>query len=362
MDKLRVVHLTTSFGCGGLERVIANVVNYTPDEDVEHIIISLSDDLSFGYAVPDTIKLYTLNKKPGHDWGAHLRLAKILRKLKPQVMHTYNFGTIEYHMIAMLCSVKNRIHADHGLGGDSRNGDNKKRNVLRRFFALFVNHYIVVSDDLKKWVINTIKVPAKKVHFVFNGVPVQDERALLPRTKNKLNILIVARLNAIKNHRRMIDALIMASKKQPELSLHCDIVGDGDERDFLHNYVRDNNAENLVTFHGHQENVDSFLESTDLFAISSDYEAMPMTVLEAMAHSRPVICPRVGGVADFINEDDVFLIKGKCTESLSNAILHVANMNESDYEQKVRHAYLKVLKLYSAETMAEEYLKFYRNF
>jgi sugar transferase (PEP-CTERM/EpsH1 system associated) len=361
MDKLRIVHLTTSFGCGGLERVIANVVNYTKDENVEHVIISLSDDLSFSYAVPDNIQLYTLNKKAGHDWGAHLRLAKILRNLKPQVMHTYNFGTIEYHVSALLCGVKNRIHADHGLGGDSRNGDNKKRNVLRRFFAMFVNHYIVVSEDLKKWVINTIKVPAKKVHFVFNGVPIPVQRTLLPRTKNKLNILMVARLNAIKNHRRMIDALIMASEKQPELSLHCNIVGDGAERNFLHNYVRDHKAEALVTFHGHQEDVGSFLESTDLFAISSDYEAMPMTVLEAMAHSRPVICPRVGGVADFINKDDVFLIKGKCTESLSNAILYVANMNEKDYEQKVQCAYLKVLKLYSAERMAEEYLKFYRD-
>ncbi len=354
-----IVHLTSSFGCGGLERVIANLISEDQSPKTKHVVISLSNDLSFAYALPDGVEIHTVNKQPGLDLHAHIRVGKLLKQVGATVLHTYNFGSIEYHAVAKLCGVKCNVHADHGLGGDDPEGKNNKRNLFRRMISSVIDHYIVVSDDLKQWVTNTVRVPEKKVHFVFNGVPVPPPQSLLKRPSGKLHLVIVGRLAKVKNHQRLLYALTRIQSEHPELKVTCDIVGDGPLRDVLKETISEMSYPERVVLQGMQEDVHPFLKKSDALILTSDYEAMPMTVLEAMAACRPVICPDVGGVSDFLTQDDVNLIPGKNNDALVKAIVSMAQETDDDYQEKVANAYIKVRDNYSLSKMTERYLEFF---
>jgi sugar transferase (PEP-CTERM/EpsH1 system associated) len=360
MAKEHIVHLTPTFGCGGLERVIANLVSDPISQRMKHSVISLEDDISFQYALPDNVKIYTLKKRAGLDLHAHIRLAKLLRKLNPTVLHTYNFGTLEYHVIAKLCGVKIHVHADHGLGGDQPDGANKKHNLFRRAISTIIDHYIVVSDDLKIWVTQTVGVAEHKVEFVFNGVPVPAKHLKDKRARNVLRLIIVGRLAGVKNHLRLLDSIEILQRSSPELDIQCDIVGDGPMKDAVNKKIATLPDPSVIHMHGHQNDVASFLEKADALILSSDYEAMPMTVLEAMAASRPVICPMVGGVCDFISQREAVLVGKHDTKALAAGILALVHMTYEDETKMVEAAYEKVASTYSLSAMAKKYASFYK--
>lgn len=356
---IHIAHVVSSFGCGGLERVIANLITHSNPTTHRHSVISLTDDLSFRYALPPDTTIISLDKKPGHDLGVHLRLLKALNQIKPQVLHTYNFATLEYHPIAKLAGVTRHIHADHGLGGDHPEGKNKKHNWFRKVISWMINDYIVVSENLKQWVTDEVGVNGDKVHFVFNGVTVPDYVPLPKKPAGRLNMVIIGRLHKVKNHTRLLHALHEAKTRLPDANLYLSIVGDGPERENIAACIDDLGLNDNVSLLGHQNDVAPFIQKSDVFVLSSDYEAMPMTVLEAMALSRPVICPAVGGVADFINADDIFLTPGKNTTALSNAIVKLATTPSQQYEDKVATAHQKVKSMYSIQHMVNHYNQFY---
>lgn len=351
-----VVHLTPSFGCGGLEKVIANLLHQcSGNENVKHTVVSLSPDTSFAHALPENVEVLTVNKKEGLDVLAHYRVGKLLKNIKCTILHTYNFGALEYHGCAKVSGVKKHIHSDHGLGGDAQNGDNAKHNTFRKLISNVIDEYIVVSDDLKEWVTKTVGVDPKKVKVIHNGVLVPEKGVLNDKSPGSLKLLIVGRLVEVKNHQRLLDALSLTKLQMPELDISCDVVGDGPLLEMLKEKKNP-----LATFHGLQDNVSEWIVNSDALILSSDYEAMPMTVLEAMSLCRPVICPNVGGVSGFVSEDDIFLIEGKSTSALSEEITKLALAKSGDYEDKVMAAYDKVESLYTVQVMSEQYMALYK--
>lgn len=355
MKKKCIIHLTPSFGCGGLERVIANLVSSRRAQDAEHIVISLSDELSFSYALPENVKLISMSKKEGLDLWVHARLFNLLKKLKADVLHTYNFATLEYHAIAKLAGVKLSVHSDHGLGGDDPDGKNNIHNLFRKNISRLIDNYIVVSEDLKNWAINTVGVDRKKVEFIFNGVPVPNQ---IPEKRQRkenepFRLLIVGRLAPVKNHKNLFEALELCLSK--EINIHCDIVGNGPLENELKELAKKLNIP--VTFHGHQKDVDFFIHKCDALILSSDYEAMPMTILEAMAQGRMTICPRVGGVESFITSKESVMPDDNSPLNLAKAIIDSISFVSSD-KQRI-DAYSLVSKKYSVETMADKYMSLY---
>lgn len=360
----RIVHLVTTFNCGGLEQVILNLIKHTPaDLGVEHIVVSLTDEIDMAEHLPDGVRCLSLNKKPGNDPKIHLKLFKLLRELKPSVLHTYNFGTIEYHPIAKLAGVKVNVHADHGLGGDHPEGKDKFHNRIRKLASLFINEYIVVSDDLKKWVVNTVGVNPNKVDFVFNGVEVQEfspEQRDNFTKEQPFKLLNVGRAAGVKNQASLIRAFHEAKSLKPEMNIHLTIVGDGPELENLKSIRDDLGLEDSISLPGIQFDINKRMADCDGFALSSKYEAMPMTVLEAMSNTRPVICPMVGGVCDFISDDDAMLIEGNCEHSLANAIVNLYNMPVEDRKLMATRGYQSVFNVYSVGNMVSKYMKKYR--
>lgn len=352
-----IVHLVYSFGCGGLEKVIANLINHSSQYDEEHVLVSLTDDMSMVDQIDEKIKVFVLDKQPGNDIKTHVKLYSLLKKLKPRVVNTYNFGTIEYHLVAKMAGVPIRVHSDHGRGGDDPAGKSKPHNLFRKFIVNFITEYIVVSYDLYQWVLNDINVKSSKLTLIFNGVAVPQAKEFVSAVPKVF--VTVGRLDKVKNQKLLINAFAQAVKSIPSFgNCSLNIVGNGPLFNELQLQIEALKMQKHIHLLGFRDDITTILNDSDIFVLSSVYEAMPMTILEAMANKTPVICTNVGGISQFITEDQAWFVESNNCDALTNKLNEVKNNKESQLI-KVNNAYQLVNEKYAMKEMVKAYMDKY---
>jgi len=354
-----IVHLIYRLDIGGLERVMLNCINQMQDENFKHVIISLTDANNFAQSEHNHIEVHCLGKQAGSDLGIHFKLFKLLRKIKPAILHTYNLPTIEYHPISWLAGVRGHIHAEHGRDIGDPQGLNKKHNFLRKVMASFIQRYISVSEDLHLWLINSVGIPKSKALMIQNGI--NTERFNVPKTESeKLRLAIVARITPVKDHLNLLKAFALLNNKlgkaaMPELA----IVGDGEQRAELENYCQEHGLD-TVFFLGARDDIEHILSQTDVFVLSSIAEGIPMTILEAMSAKTPIVATKVGGIPEVVDEGkEGFLVDKSNAEALAQGLLHYIKQPELILEHG-ENARNKVLNKFNEKHMVQAYLEQYK--
>lgn len=356
--KRTVVHLVYSLGCGGLEQVIINLIENSKEYDVKHIIITLVDVQDLYKNLTQKIQIFSLNKKPESDIGSHYKLFKLLKEIKPDVLNTYNFGTIEYQFTAFLAGVKTQIHSDHGRGGDDSAGTSKKRNMIRKAVSYLLDKYVVVSPDLFSWGKETLKLNNKKIQLIYNGV---DTKKYSPgETKyNKYTICTIGRADPIKNQSLLINAYkVLYDNYSDFKNTQLLIVGDGPIFNELEEEIRSLGMGDNIQLLGYRSDIDEIMKKSNLFVLSSNYEAMPMTILEAMACDLPVISTDVGGVRYLVSEDVGWLVPKNDVAAMADTI-NMAFKDQATFSNKSEKARKMVASKFSINKMVEEYLVLY---
>lgn len=358
-----IVHLIYRFDIGGLERVMVNCINAMQNENYKHIVIALTEVSDFSKHLNDSVEVFQLNKKPGKDLKSHWRLFKLLRKIKPDLLHSYNLATIEYHPIARLAGVKSNIHAEHGRDSSDPQGLNKKHNLLRRLMAPFIDFFVSVSTDLEQWLKTTVGVANKKNILIRNGI----NTSVFYRKHNhdndtQVRFIHVARLDPVKDQAGLLNAFALLVKRKQLIAkdIHLTVVGDGQEMQALAALAEHLGVLSLIEFTGARSNIAELLSTSDVFVLSSIAEGIPMTVLEAMASSLPVISTRVGGLPELISDDETgYLVEKQNVDALSSAMEKYINRRDL-INQHGKSARSYILKHFSEQKMVSEYLRLYQ--
>lgn len=350
-----ILHLIYRLDTGGLERVMINCINSLQNSSIRHVVVSLTNAGTFANNLPPDVEVFCLEKKPGADLSIHLKLFKIFRTQKVNVLHTYNIATIEYHPIARLAGVKTCIHAEHGRDINDPTGANRKYKILRRLMSPFIDHFVAVSRDLKEWLINDVGIPEPKCKLVYNGINTDKFRPQ-SHTNQHLRFIHVARLAEIKDQKTLLQAIsLLCQKDLPPFIL--DIIGDGPLRLTLEQQAVDLKIPNSVLcFKGDCPNVEQLLPAADVFVLSSLAEGIPMSILEAMACSLPVIATKVGGIPEIIG-DNGLLVPSRNPQELADAmefyilnqdiakshgIIGLSNVNHMFSEKQMVNSYLEL--------------------
>lgn len=354
-----IVHLVYSFDCGGLEKVIVNLINHSSDYPVKHIVVSLRPHHNMLEQIRVPVEFYCLDKPPGNDLGTHKRLFRLLRRLRPHAIQTYNFGTIEYHFTAFLAGVPVRVHSDHGRGGDDPKGLNRKNNWFRRCIAKFIDHYVVVAFDLFDWVTQDLKIAKSKVSLIFNGVSLQEFECNDRQIHKPFKFCTVGRADKVKNQRFLIESFVLACEREPEFNdVVLEIVGDGPEFAALNEQVNALAKDYGIELAGFQTDIPQRLKAADVFVLSSLYEAMPMTILESMASRLPVMCTKVGGIGRFLTDEEVWFVQSQDVEDMASTMINIRSQVDAR-RQKVEKGYQMVCEKYSLDAMVCRYMTIY---
>jgi sugar transferase (PEP-CTERM/EpsH1 system associated) len=244
-----------------------------------------------------------------------LQLWRLLRRLRPAILHTYNVGAIEYNATALLAGVPVRIHAEHGRDSVEIDGRHRRYNLLRRLLAPAIDAYVPVSSDLAGWLRHTIGIPGSKIAMVANGVdtaryaPAPAAAAAAAAAAAvaapwPIWIGTVGRADRIKNHAGLIEvfALLLERFPPPRFDLRLAIVGDGPLLETLRERVAAAGWSERVWLPGARGDVAAILRAWSVFVLPSLSEATPVVILEAMASGLPVVASRVGGVPQLVLE------------------------------------------------------------
>src|SRR5690348_4887464 len=205
-----VAHVVYSFDYGGLENGVANVINGLPADRFRHAVVALTTATDFRHRIRDPgVTVHALGKRAGKDPGAYLRLYRLLRALRPSIVHTRNLSTIEGSLVAKLAGVPHRIHGEHGWDVFDPDGTSRKYRALRRLLEPAIDRFVAVSRELESWLTARVGIRPSKVTRICNGVDTEifrprerSERCILPTGRFPPGCVVVGaviRFSAIKD-------------------------------------------------------------------------------------------------------------------------------------------------------------------
>lgn len=329
-----IVHLIHQLGVGGLENGLINLINQTPPQRYRHAIVCLKDYTEFRERIKTPgVEIISLNKREGKDWGHYLRLYRILRQLRPALIHTRNLAGIEGQLLAAAAGIRLRVHGEHGRDIGDLDGTSRKYNLLRQLLRPLIGHFIAVSADLQQWLIERIGASPARVTRIGNGV---DSLQFHPRLgpvaavgppgflcEDAFVIGSVGRMVEVKDFMTLVQAFLLLLQRQQAAParLRLLIVGDGPCRAPCLARLRQAGAAQLAWLPGTRDDVAQMMRAMDLFALPSLAEGSSNTVLEAMASGLPVVATRVGGNADLVQAGwSGALVPARSPAALADAI------------------------------------------
>lgn len=367
-----IAHVIHRLGTGGMENGLVNLINHMPPERYRHAIVCLQGYTDFRQRIRrDDVEIFDVNKHQGHDFGAYRRLYKILRDLKPDILHTRNLSALESQVVGAAARIKGRVHGEHGRDIYDLHGKNRKYNLLRKAIQPLVGHYIAVSRDLAGWLQNTVGVPSRKVTQIYNGVdsvkfhPRSGPRVLIGPADFAVDEVIligsVGRLAHVKDFPTLIRAFKRLRELWPEgcSRLRLVIVGDGPTRSECERLIAELNIGEQIWLAGDRSDVAELMRAMDLFVLPSLGEGISNTILEAMACGLPVIATEVGGNPELVAPGKTgTLVPVADPEKMAQALLAYVR-DPARMTQEGQAARAEIEARFSMEAMVAGYLRVY---
>lgn len=310
-----IAHIVYRFTVGGLENGVVNLINHMRAERWRHVVVALTDaDAAFAARIRrDDVQCIALNKPPGHGMRIYPRVWRLLRELRPDVVHTRNLAALEMQLPAWAAGVRGRVHGEHGRDADDVHGTNRRNIATRRFYRPFVQQTIALGKEIARYELDRIGVPPERLHTIYNGVDTvrfgaaARRQALAGSPFNDPGLWVlgtVGRMMTVKAQPVLAQAFVQLLQQQPALRerLRLVFVGDGPLRQVCEQIVAAAGVAHCVWFAGERADVPDVMRSLNCFVLPSLVEGISNTILEAMASGLPVIATRVGANAELVEE------------------------------------------------------------
>ncbi len=295
-DRQRITHVISGLSTGGAERLLVDLAEYS-----RHDICVIS--LTRGGLLRDElasqgIPVFDVNMRSNRDVSAIFRLARLIRKSRPDVVHVHLYRALIYgRLAARLVGVRSILATEHSALPNVMERRHAGRGVklLYRGAERLGRRTVAVSDDTKKILVDHWGVPPSRIHVIPNGIRLarRDESAAArPATRARLGlqqgvptIVYVGRLADGKNVGTLIDVVALARNDGDEWALI--LVGSGEERAQLDEHVRHKGLVEKVHFIGEVADVSPYLAAADAFASASALETYGIALVEAVASGLP---------------------------------------------------------------------------
>jgi glycosyltransferase involved in cell wall biosynthesis len=339
---------------GGAQTRFAAIANHLGSE-ARHIVVSLDgrldarEKLDPGLTVSfPAIRTYT--GKRGALLGAGAAIVFLRRSLADRLV-TSNWGSMDWALANRFVGLPH-LHTEDGFGPEEQDRQLRRRAwtraaVLRRCDVMLPSHTLRRIAE-QEW-----RLPPARLHYVPNGIDTAAFAGAMPIDPARLAALgdgpvfgTIAALRPEKNVARLIGAFAALRRQRPARLV---IVGDGAERPALERLAAELSVSQHVLFAGHSAEAARWMASFDVFALSSDTEQMPLSVLEAMAAGLPVVSTDVGDVRHMVSPQNLPLIVARDIGALASAMAQAVACGSGEANRARARA------LYDHESMFARY-------
>jgi glycosyltransferase involved in cell wall biosynthesis len=304
-EPIHLLHVFPTFEVGGAQMRFSRLVKAHAAR-YRHTVIALDTVTDMASRVPTEAQItYRKISFDKRRVFANLRLFRnMIEEIGPDVLVTYNWGAIEWALANRGFAARKHVHIEDGFGPEEA-----RRQLLRRVWtrrlALSGRHTTVVlpSRGLEKIALREWKLNPSRVRFIANGIDCERFSIDVASRRSRSAPLIVgtvATLRVEKNLPRLIEAFCATAAGRTKDELQLVIVGDGPEKATLEAMAQRSSSADQIRFVGPTSAPEEWLRRMDVFALSSDTEQMPFSVLEAMACGLPIVSLAVGDVPHLV--------------------------------------------------------------
>ena len=384
--KIKIIHIVTRLDMGGsAQNTLLTALNHDPQRHSVSLIKGSTHESAMTETETQLVtKHLTTAKKRGievidfpslvrrisplHDIKAFIHISRLLRRLKPDLVHTHTSKAgILGRLAAWLARVPIIIHTSHGHVFYGHFGRSLSRVFLQmeKLLGRITHHHIALTPEEGKDYVNLGVAKSKNISVIHSGVdlncfkrsatksnPKRDELGISP---DSLVVGYVGWLIPIKGVTYLVEAMAEVVQRHPHSLLV--LVGKGDEKGEEEMKLREQ-VENLglaykVRFLGWRQDVDEIMGYFDIFVLPSLNEGMGRVLVEAMATGLPIVASRVGGIPDLVKHgENGLLVPPADTAALGNAIS--ALLQDGARRKRMGKAGNEMCRPYSAEAMVEQ--------
>ena len=370
MNTRHVLHVFSTFDLGGPE---ARFVSLVPrlGLDLHHTVLAM--DGRYGAAVgldQKNVSLLKLAVKKGAGVPNFKAFRTYLQQQRPDRIVTYNFGAFEWIFSNLLINIPH-VHVEEGFGADETSKRFFRRNITRRVgFALSNSQLVTVSSGIAQIAQKEWGVSRGRISIIPNGIDAEEFDAVRPRiapsifAKNDKEFVIgtAARLRPEKRIDRLIDAFAMLCSNSLDVrqSFRLVIAGDGPEKSNLMKQAEALKLIDKIEFLGHRSDLPSLFANFDLFALTSDTEQMPISVLEAMASRLCIVSTDVGSISAMCAKSNAPFLTQRSVQSMYEKLL-LAVQSPSILLSVGNDNFNKLSNEFSVKKMVASWDAIYRN-
>ena len=384
-ERVRILRVIARLNMGGPALHVAYLTDGLKQRGYDTTLVAGSlargeDSMAFVADARDVpvIKIDELGREisPLRDLVATFRLARLIRRERPQILHTHTAKAGTVGRVAALLAGSRRppivVHTFHGhvLRGYFGPLRSLFFRLLERWLASRTTALIAVSPQVRDDLVSLGIAPRERFAVIRLGIelderiaPGQNGRAESRRylgiPDDRFAVGWIGRMTAVKR----TDDVLAAFKSLRESGVDATLcmVGDGPDRALLEQRAHDLGIVRDTLFLGYQEDVAPFYAAFDALVLPSSNEGTPVSVIEALGAGRPVVATRVGGVPDVVSEgEDGFLVEPGATEELAARLGQLAR-DPVLRERMGKHGRERVLPRYAVERLVDDVDRLYRS-
>jgi glycosyltransferase involved in cell wall biosynthesis len=349
---LTMLHVFSTFRVGGPQVRFADIANHFGGR-YRHLIVAMDEHYDCRSRIEPSIAVGFPSPpvRKGHSLTNIMAFRKALRALRPDLLVTYNWGSIEWAVANWPGRIRH-IHIEDGFGPEEAQRQFRRRIWARR---LLLTHSTVVvpSRTLDGIAKDVWGLDPRRVRYIPNGIDCARfsgprDAALSSRWPGSGPVIgTVAALRDEKNLARLLRAFHLASARH---ACRLVIVGDGPERAALEALAIETGISDRVSFAGHVADPAALYRAFDVFALSSDTEQMPLTIIEAMAAGLPIAATDVGDIKQMVAGENLPFLVLRSDEALGDALGELAA--DAETRRRIGDAnQTKARREYGHETM-----------
>lgn len=354
----RLLHVFPSFAPGGAQVRFTQLVNRLAAE-YRHTVIAINGDLSARRLLASGVDC-EFAAAPGR--GPAAAFAFLVRRLRPDLVQTYNWGAFDALVGALLARACPVVHTEDGFGPEEAGRLKRRRVLARRAVLPFARALAVPSRTLEQIALEQYRLKSGQVRYIPNGVDAgrfcpgdgQAMRARWGVGGEEFVAGAVGHLRGEKNLELLLRAFAGAGLERSRLVL----VGGGPEEARLREAARQAGLSERVIFAGEMDPAPCY-RAFDLFVMSSMTEQMPLALLEAMASGCAALCTDAGDSAAMLDSPDLPAIVPRGDEAAFAAALRAWAADAELRRRAGERNRVRCLREYTVDRMVERWRALY---
>jgi len=300
--KKKIIYVIPTLGTGGAEKFVLELAHNINANLFDISIISFynlkGSTHTYDYLINKNVKIYFLDKKLGLDFRLFFRLKKLIKKLKPDIIHAH-LGSLIY-LLPSFNKKQKKFFTIH-------NTPNKEAKGFQKLIRSYCFKHkkvvpIAISNQIAKMTEQYYKLKKENIVTIYNGIYLSEMHKDIIQSENdkKFIIINVSGFRPAKDHLTLLNVYNEFHKKYKNSELW--LLGDGPLKEEIMTYIKGRSISGVVLF-GNVSNVYDYLLKADMFLLTSVYEGLPLCLLEALSVGLPIVSTNVGGICDIIKDN-----------------------------------------------------------